>query len=281
MSEALTREQISPEQRKSLLSQRVTLAVSSGGRVESQSDTMAVIVRGRRVNHVLHLILSVLTLSLWIWVWLALSVFGGEKRSMISVDEYGNVHESQNKKAGFGRVVGYGAMAFVGLAILAIGIAALGSGSGSAENSVAPPGSSSSGNVKKVNSQGQQTGTIGDVVHVGDLDLTILSVEAGFDSAHYNMFNDANIVVRFTATNARGSAKDTYEFTPQLAFKLVDNNGAGTGPEICADCPDQVDSASLVRGGTVSGAVYFKGTSWTQIRYQSLFSNNSAIITPN
>ena len=27
----------------------------------------------------------------WIWVWIALAIFGGEKREIATVDEYGNV----------------------------------------------------------------------------------------------------------------------------------------------------------------------------------------------
>jgi hypothetical protein len=27
---------------------------------------------------------------MWGWVWIALAIFGGEKRSMVTVDEYGN-----------------------------------------------------------------------------------------------------------------------------------------------------------------------------------------------
>ena len=51
---------------------------------------MAVIVRGRPVNHLLHLVLTLVTMGLWVPIWLALTIFGGEKRYSISVDEYGN-----------------------------------------------------------------------------------------------------------------------------------------------------------------------------------------------
>jgi len=83
-----------PEERKAALAAAVAHAISSHNRtrIESQTDYQAVIVRGSRPNHVLHLILSVLTLGFWaVFVWLPLTLFGGEKRSVISVDEYGNV----------------------------------------------------------------------------------------------------------------------------------------------------------------------------------------------
>lgn len=80
-----------PEEKRALLSQAIARAVAGGARVESQSDTMAVLVSGRRVNHVLHLILSVCTLGAWLLVWGALVIFGGEKRIVLQVDDYGNV----------------------------------------------------------------------------------------------------------------------------------------------------------------------------------------------
>jgi len=84
----------SPDERKDALAAAVAREVGSDSRVriESQSDYQAVLVRGRRPNHVLHLILSLLTLGFWaVFVWLPLVLFGGEKRSVITVDERGNV----------------------------------------------------------------------------------------------------------------------------------------------------------------------------------------------
>jgi hypothetical protein len=81
----------SPGERKELLARTVAGQVAGGARVESQSDFQAVLVRGKSVNHVLHLLLSVFTIGLWVFVWIALAIFGGEKRSMVTVDEYGNV----------------------------------------------------------------------------------------------------------------------------------------------------------------------------------------------
>jgi hypothetical protein len=55
-----------------------------GWRIESESPLATTFVRGHRVNHVLHLILSVVTLGLWIPVWLFVSVFGGEDHFTVS-----------------------------------------------------------------------------------------------------------------------------------------------------------------------------------------------------
>jgi len=78
-----------PDERRELLGRAVATQVAQGFRVESQSDYQAVLVRGHRLNHVLHLVLAIVTFLLWGIVWIALVIFGGEKRVMIVVDEFG------------------------------------------------------------------------------------------------------------------------------------------------------------------------------------------------
>lgn len=78
------------DERKQLLA-RALQAEIVGGRIESQSDFMAVLVRGHHVNHVLHFLIGVFTCGFWWLVWLILGITGGEKRRMVTVDEYGNV----------------------------------------------------------------------------------------------------------------------------------------------------------------------------------------------
>ena len=82
---------LAPEARKELLARTVAAQIATGGRVQSQSDYQAVVLHGQPVNHVLHLVLTIVTATLWAPVWVCLAIFGGEKRSMITVDEYGNV----------------------------------------------------------------------------------------------------------------------------------------------------------------------------------------------
>jgi len=77
------------EERKALLAQAVQAQVVQGARIESQADTSAVMLKGRPVNHVLHLLVTIFTLGFWTPVWLILAICGGEKRSLVSVDEYG------------------------------------------------------------------------------------------------------------------------------------------------------------------------------------------------
>jgi len=82
----------SPEERKELLARAVANEIRQGWRVESQTDYQAVIVRGQRPNHMLHLILTLVTLGLWGLVWIAVVALGGEKRGVIDIDAYGNTN---------------------------------------------------------------------------------------------------------------------------------------------------------------------------------------------
>ena len=58
--------------------------IRQGWRVESETDYHLVMVRGYRVNHILHLLLCIPTAGLWLIVWILLLVFGGEKRRVIN-----------------------------------------------------------------------------------------------------------------------------------------------------------------------------------------------------
>jgi hypothetical protein len=81
----------STDERKYLLAQRVAQMAGEGYRVESQSDFMAVMVSGRRVNHLLHFFIGIFTLGLWWIAWLIMALAGGERRQVVTVDEYGNL----------------------------------------------------------------------------------------------------------------------------------------------------------------------------------------------
>lgn len=80
------------DERKELLARALQGQVASGCRIESQSDFQAVLVKGHRPNHVLHFIIGIFTLTVWWFVWAAIAIFGGEKRQMVTVDEFGNVN---------------------------------------------------------------------------------------------------------------------------------------------------------------------------------------------
>ena len=67
------------------LDNQVEQYVKWGWRVESRTEHQAVMVKGHRPNHILHLILTILTLGAWAVIWLLVTAFGGEKRKTITV----------------------------------------------------------------------------------------------------------------------------------------------------------------------------------------------------
>ena len=83
---------MTPDEWKQVLAQTIanTLARSGHWRVESQSDYNAIVVKGSRPNHILHLILSIVTFGIWLIVWLIVALVLKEKRYLLTVDAYGN-----------------------------------------------------------------------------------------------------------------------------------------------------------------------------------------------
>ena len=76
--------------RRDELDRRLQMYAAGGWRVESRSDYQATIAKGKNHSHGLHLALTIITGGIWgVLVWLPLSVFGGLKRRMVSVDSSG------------------------------------------------------------------------------------------------------------------------------------------------------------------------------------------------
>ena len=109
----------SDEERQEALADAVQHALAHGRRVEALGPFMAVVVRGRHPNHLLHFLIvagligiaSVGWLALeivggrggamfllpvvWVVVWVVLRFGFGEKREMITVDETGDADWGQ------------------------------------------------------------------------------------------------------------------------------------------------------------------------------------------
>ena len=95
-----TRDSSSTEARQASLAGEIRKWVSSYGyRVESQSEFQAIIVRGKKPNHVLHLLLSIITAGLWLIVWIIVAIGGGERRRVISVDDVGTVQVTKESRS--------------------------------------------------------------------------------------------------------------------------------------------------------------------------------------
>jgi Helix-hairpin-helix motif len=80
-----------PDRLRAILGNAIMRQVALGWRIESQIENHAVMATGGEVNHVAHLIASVLTCGAWVPIWVILGVTGGEKRLAITVDPYGVV----------------------------------------------------------------------------------------------------------------------------------------------------------------------------------------------
>jgi hypothetical protein len=78
------------DERKAQLDAHLAALAGQGWRIENRSDFQATIAKGHRTNHILHLILTIVTLGLWLIVWILMAIIGGEKRRLASVDPYGN-----------------------------------------------------------------------------------------------------------------------------------------------------------------------------------------------
>jgi hypothetical protein len=74
-----------PQQRDAILDQQLMAVASQLGRVETRTANAAVVVTGKPVNHVLHLLLSLFLCTMWVPVWLIMAAVGGERRATISV----------------------------------------------------------------------------------------------------------------------------------------------------------------------------------------------------
>lgn len=85
--------ELDPNERKMKLGQAVQAEVVQGGVIESQSDFNAIIRYGKPVNHVLHLILTIVTCGLWGGVWILVWVVSAQAKKSIAlqVNEFGQV----------------------------------------------------------------------------------------------------------------------------------------------------------------------------------------------
>ena len=84
-------QKLTADEQSAILARAVTDSAQYGWHVVSQTQNTAQLAKGKPTSHLLHLVISVLTLGLWIPVWIAVSLFTGEKHRLIIVDEYGGV----------------------------------------------------------------------------------------------------------------------------------------------------------------------------------------------
>lgn len=78
-------------ERRSALETRVVRELADGATLESQGGYNAVLIKGKQVNHILHLILSIITAGIWLIVWLLLVITNKRQRVVLFVNEDGVV----------------------------------------------------------------------------------------------------------------------------------------------------------------------------------------------
>jgi hypothetical protein len=66
------------------LSEQIRRLAIDGWRVEAQTDQTTVMVRGRRPEHILHFVLTMLTFGFWAIVWIFLVVFRHQERIVLT-----------------------------------------------------------------------------------------------------------------------------------------------------------------------------------------------------
>ena len=99
-----------------MLDQAIMGLAARGGRVTARSESTAVVLMGKPVNHVLHLILTILSLcccGIWAPVWLLIAAFGGEHRELLTVDPYGQVSQQRGPMETWRKVLIGVAAAFI------------------------------------------------------------------------------------------------------------------------------------------------------------------------
>ena len=79
------------DQAQHTLAHAVEREVRHGWTVRSASPHQVTLSKGGHVSHLLHLILTLLTVGLWLPVWVVVSCTGRARQVVLTVDQDGNV----------------------------------------------------------------------------------------------------------------------------------------------------------------------------------------------
>ena len=81
----------SPETRVAILNAKVVDMSRAGWRVVTMHGEQAVMACGHRPNHILHLLLSIVTVGLWLPIWIIIGCTTKERQRLMVVDPYGRI----------------------------------------------------------------------------------------------------------------------------------------------------------------------------------------------
>jgi len=71
------------------------ILVSSNWNIVSQTDSSVILGRSKKVSHIMHFILSILTGGLWLIIWILMFVRKSEQRRSISISSDGKISDSK------------------------------------------------------------------------------------------------------------------------------------------------------------------------------------------
>ena len=84
---------VTDEHRQKLLQEAVDSEMLKGNaQIIHKTDYAAVLETGKKVNHILHLLLALVTFGIWLPVWLFIAAFGNTRKKTLKVDSQGNVN---------------------------------------------------------------------------------------------------------------------------------------------------------------------------------------------
>ncbi len=84
-----------------------------GGRLLARHESTAVVM-GKPVNHALHLLLTICSIGIWAPVWLLITAVSGQRRQILTVDQYGQVRQQRGPLETYRKVmIGIAAALFV------------------------------------------------------------------------------------------------------------------------------------------------------------------------
>jgi hypothetical protein len=89
--EFIPKDKVTSEQKKQLLEGFIVKEVSKGWRLISQTENSVTLEYGKKPNHILHLLLSIVTLGFWLIVWLIMGLSMTVKRRTYAINDYGHI----------------------------------------------------------------------------------------------------------------------------------------------------------------------------------------------
>ena len=105
------------------LAERVDRHVAAGYSIDTRTEHVVTLVRGHRVNHTLHAILSVFTVGFWITIWALLTRFGGRRTLTLYLQPDGTIRETTGRDLSSGAglfLTIFLVLEFLGLALVAL-----------------------------------------------------------------------------------------------------------------------------------------------------------------